>query len=139
MAISTPGYLERFERYRPSKAVLVWCCLLSMVATIVVGFVAGGWVTAGRAAAMADNAGEQASAKLAAAVCIAQFNRNPDAPAQLVAMNRLPRWDRAGFITKGGWAALPGSKDPVSGAADLCAERLSSAGSTTADSSGVNN
>jgi hypothetical protein len=126
MAVSGPGYLERFENYRPSKVLLAWCCILSIIATVVVGFVAGGWVTAGTAAAMADKAGDQASAKLAAEVCIAQFNRNPDAQAQLAALTKLDSWDRGGFVTKGGWATLPGSKDPVSGAADLCAQRLTS-------------
>lgn len=126
MAASEPGYIERFENYRPSKTALAWCCLLSIVATIVVGFAAGGWVTAGTATAMADNAGERASAKLAAEVCIAQFNRNSDAHAQLAALNRLESWNRAAFVTKGGWATLPGSKDPVAGAADLCARSLTS-------------
>jgi hypothetical protein len=126
MAVSGPGYLERFENYRPSKGMLVWGCILSVIATIVTGFALGGWVTAGTAAAMADKAGEHASAKLAAEVCIAQFNRNPDAQMQLAALNKLESWDRAGFVTKGGWATLPGSKAPVSGAADLCVQRLTS-------------
>jgi len=121
---SSKGWVERYATYRASKAVLVWCCILSAIATIVVGFTWGGWVTSGGAAAMADSAAAGAQAKLAAMVCTAQFNRGSDAAVQLAALNKLDHWDRADFLRKGGWVSLPGITDPVSGAADLCAEQL---------------
>jgi hypothetical protein len=127
---SSKGLAERIATYRASKAVVGWCCAFSVVATIVVGFAWGGWVTGGSAAAMANSAAEGAQTKLAAAICAAQFNGSPDAAVQLAALNKLDHWDRADFIKKGGWASLPGLKDPVSGAADLCAEQLTAAKST---------
>lgn len=127
MASSKPGFAQRLEIYRPSKTALGWCCLLSIIATMAVGFTAGGWVTGGTAAAMADSAAQGANAKLASEICVAQFNRNPDAAVQLTALTKLDSWDRADFIEKGGWASLPGLKDPVSGAADLCAQQLTGA------------
>jgi hypothetical protein len=33
-------------------------------------------------------------------------------------------YDRSDLIPKGGWATMPGSKDPVVGAADICAQQL---------------
>jgi hypothetical protein len=33
-------------------------------------------------------------------------------------------WSRDEFIKKGGWVTLPGAKDPVPGAADLCTQQL---------------
>jgi hypothetical protein len=124
MTSSAPGFAQRLETYRPSKAVLGWCCVLSVIATMIVGFSWGGWTTSGTAAAMADKAAEGARASLAAEICTAQFNRNPDAATQLTALNKLENWDRGDFIRKGGWANLPGLKDPVSGSADLCAQQL---------------
>lgn len=124
MTSSTPGFAQRLETYRPSKAALGWCCVLSMIATMLVGFTWGGWTTSGTALAMADKAAEGARATLAAEICTAQFNRNPDAAAQLTALNKLDNWDRGDFIRKGGWATLPGVKEPVSGSADLCAQQL---------------
>ena len=121
---SSKGLAERIETYRASKAVLGWCCALSAIATIVVGFTWGGWMTSGSAAAMADSAAAGAQAKLGAAICIAQFKHGSDAALQLAALKKLDHWDRADFIRKGGWASLPGMTDPVSGAADLCAEQL---------------
>jgi hypothetical protein len=124
MTSSAPGFAQRLETYRPSKAVLGWCCVLSVIATMIVGFSWGGWTTSGTAAAMADKAAEGARASLAAESCTAQFNRNPDAATQLTALNKLENWDRGDFIRKGGWANLPGIKEPVSGSADLCAQQL---------------
>jgi hypothetical protein len=124
MASSTLSLAQRFETFRPSKAALVWCCVLSVGATILVGFAWGGWTTSGSALAMADKAAESARATLAAEICTAQFNGNPDAAAQLTALNKLDTWNRSDFISKGGWATLPGLKEPISGSADLCAQRL---------------
>lgn len=124
MPSSTPGFAQRFETFRPSKAALVWCCVLSIGATTLVGFSWGGWTTSGSANAMADKAAEGARAALAAEICTAQFNGNPDAATQLAALNKLDTWKRSDFISHGGWANLPGIKEPVSGSADLCAQRL---------------
>lgn len=118
------GLAGRYTTYRASKAVLGWCCILSAVATIGVGFTWGGWMTSHSADAMAESAAADAQTKLAAAICTAQFNHGSDVAVQLAALNKLDRWDRADFIKKGGWASLPGVTDPVSGAADLCAEQL---------------
>jgi hypothetical protein len=124
MAASNPGLMQRFEDYRPTKSGLGWCCAISVVATMIVGFTWGGWVTGGTASAMAAKAADGASAELAAAVCAAQFSGGPDAAGQLAALNKLDSWQRSDFIKKGGWATMPGMKDTVSGAADLCAKQL---------------
>jgi hypothetical protein len=124
MNSSTPSFAQRFENFRPSKAALGWCCALSAAATILVGFSWGGWTTSGSANAMADKAAESARATLAAEICTAQFNGKPDAATQLTALNKLDTWNRSDFIRKGGWANLPGIKEPVSGSADLCAQQL---------------
>jgi hypothetical protein len=127
MAASKPGFAQRLEMYRPSKVALLWCCVLSIVATMIVGFTWGGWVTGGTAAEMAEKAADGASAKLAAAICTAQFKNDPDSALHLAALSKLDSWQRGDFITKGGWAALPGMKDAVSGAAELCARELTGA------------
>ena len=122
-----PGLAERFELYRPSKTALGWSCALCVVATMVVGFGWGGWVTGGTAAEMARKAADGASANLAATLCVAQFKSDPAQAIQLASLTKLDRWDRTSFITKGGWATLPGMKEPVSGAAELCAGQLADA------------
>lgn len=118
------GLMQRFETYRPSKAALGWSCILCVIGTMVVGFNWGGWVTGGTAAEMANKAAEGASAKLAASMCAAQFNSDPDVTIQLAALKKLDTWQRGDFLKKGGWASMPGSKEPVTGAVELCARQL---------------
>jgi hypothetical protein len=127
MVASNPGIMQRFEDYRPSKTMLSWACAFSVVATMVVGFTWAGWVSGGTAAEMAKKSAEGASASLAATICAVQFENDPAHLSQLASLNKAERWDRAGFITKGGWATLPGMKEPLPGAADLCAQQLTAA------------
>lgn len=65
---------------------------------------------------MADGARTQ----LAATACVAGFNHGPDAVAQLAALRKADSYQRGDMIVKGGWVTMPGSTDPVTGAADIC-------------------
>jgi hypothetical protein len=73
---------------------------------------------------MAADAAVGARAQLAAAGCANRFENGPDAAAKLVALKMSSSYERSGLITKNGWATMPGSQDPVAGAADLCAQQL---------------
>ncbi|MBN8888953.1 MAG: hypothetical protein ABS99_03630 [Acetobacteraceae bacterium SCN 69-10] len=130
--VGRQGVGARWEAYRPSKALWFWSCAGCAVATIVVGFAWGGWVTGGTAARMASDAADGARTQLAAAVCVSRFDSGPDAAAQLAALKKADSYSRSSLIEKDGWATLPGGKNPVDGAADLCARRLVSAGTTGA-------
>ncbi|HEY6433441.1 MAG TPA: hypothetical protein VIZ17_15790 [Acetobacteraceae bacterium] len=118
----SPG--RRWEAYRPSKAIWFWSCAACIVVTIVVGFVWGGWVTGGTATRMATDAAEGGRAQLAAATCVVRFEQGPDAAAQLAALKKADSYERGDIITKNGWVTMPGDATPVSGAADICAQKL---------------
>src|SRR5690242_21139243 len=77
---------RRWQAYRPTKGLWLWTSAGCIVATIVVGFGWGGWVTGGAAARMASDAADGARAQLAAMVCVANFNQGRDAVAQLAAL-----------------------------------------------------
>src|SRR5947208_225652 len=81
----------------------------------------------GTATQMATGAADRARAEMAAAVCVTQFERGADKVATLASLARTDSWKRGDFIEKGGWVTLPGFDKPVSGAADLCAKRLTDA------------
>lgn len=102
----------------------MWSCAGCVVATIVIGFTWGGWVTGGTATKMAADAAAGASAHLAAADCVRRFESGPNATAELAALKKADSFDRSDMIEKGGWATMPGSKNPVEGAALLCAQQL---------------
>jgi hypothetical protein len=74
---------------------------------------------------MAADAAAGANSQMAAADCIVRFKNGPDATAQLAALKKADSsYERGILIQKGGWATMPGSKDPVAGAADICAQSL---------------
>ena len=123
---------RRWEEYRPSKAIWFWSCAACIVATVVVGFAWGGWVTGGTATRMATDAAEAGRAQLAAATCVVRFDQGPDATAQLAALKKADSYDRGDMISKSGWATMPGDASPVSGAADICAQKLLNAELATA-------
>jgi hypothetical protein len=122
----------RWSDYRPSKGLWFWSCAGCVAATMIVGFAWGGWVTHGSAAAMAAQAAQDAKTQLAAAYCVSRFDAAPDVSTKLAALKSADTWQRSDFIDKGGWASLPWAKQPIDGAADLCAQKLISASASSA-------
>lgn len=114
---------QRFQDYRPSKTVLFWSCAGCIVATMIVGFSWGGWVTGGTAQEMAEDAVEQGRAQVAAAICVDNFMAATDARLQLTSLKETTSsWRQENFIEDGGWAMI--NDQEYDGAAELCAEKL---------------
>jgi hypothetical protein len=118
------GFGQRWETYRASKTTLLWSCVACAVATMIVGFTWGGWVTGGTAEKMSGAAASTARAELAAAMCVSRFMSGTDMVSQLAALRASNSWNRDDLIDKGGWTTPPGAEKPIQGAADLCAKRL---------------
>lgn len=121
---------RRFDNYRPSKTLLIWSCAGCAVATMIIGFTWGGWVTGGAANEMAVKAGADGRAEIAAMVCVDRFSSSPDAAGALVSLKAADSWKREDIITAGGWAKLPGMEKPVQGSAERCAKQLADASSS---------
>ena len=115
---------QRWETLQATKTQVFWACAGCIAATILIGFTWGGWVTGGTASEMAADAAANARTQLAADICVERFAKGADAAAQLAALQKSDSWTRDTFIEKGGWATLAGMKEPVDGAAELCAERI---------------
>jgi hypothetical protein len=115
---------EGWATYKASKTALFWSCAACVVATMIVGFTWGGWVTGGTADKMSVSAANAARAELAAVMCVSRFMGGPDMTAQLAALKASDSWKRDDLIDKGGWTTPPGAERPIQGAADLCAKRL---------------
>ena len=95
------------------------------VATIVIGFSWGGWVTGGSVRAMTDKAAQSAHQELAAAVCSNRFAASPDAHTQLATLKGITSsYQRGKFVEDGGWAVMPGATDADRQDANACADGL---------------
>ena len=121
---ATPSFGQRVTTYRPTKGLVIWAAAAGAVATIVVGFAWGGWVTGGTAKRMAEAAAAAWRDTLVAAVCVDQFQAGGDAQAQLAALKLLQGYSRSSFIEKGGWATMPDKAKPTSAATRLCGDQL---------------
>ncbi|MER8471548.1 hypothetical protein [Mesorhizobium sp. M1405] len=104
---------RRWEDYQPSKTMLVWACIAAVIATIVIGFSWGGWVTGGTSQKMAATASDTARGDLASAICVDRFNAAPDAAAKLVEFKAITdSYKKLQFVEAGGWATMPGQTTP---------------------------
>lgn len=116
---------RRWEDYQPSKNMLVWACIAVVIATIVVGFSWGGWVTGGSSRTMAAAAGDTARGELASAICVERFNAAPDAAARLAEFKAIPdSYKKRQFVEAGGWATMPGQTTPDRRGAEGCVVTL---------------
>ncbi len=118
------SFSKRVANYKASKTVVFWACAGCVVATMAVGFTWGGWVTGKTAGEMAAESATKARAELAAAFCVDQFAKSPDAAVRLASLAKQDSWKRDSIVEKAGWTTLPGTKKAVEGAAGLCAAEL---------------
>ena len=94
------------------------------IATVVVGFYWGGWVTGGNAKDMVQKSATSAVVMALAPICVDKFRHQTDATASLTELKKVNSWQQASFVEKGGWATMPGSTSPDSAVARACAELL---------------
>jgi hypothetical protein len=132
-------FSQRFNEYQPSKTLWFWSVAGAVVLTMIVGFSAGGWTTAGTAAEMAKTSAIKAKAELAANLCVEKFITASNASDNLAKLKGTSSYQRDSFISDCGWVKLAGLKKDVPGAADLCADKLSAMDTIPATSTAQGN
>lgn len=100
----------------------IWGAVGGAAAVAFFGFSYGGWVTGPTAETLATQRANKAVVSVLAPICVENFNRAKDATAQLVELKKAKSWEQASFITKGGWAAMPGATAVENALATSCAE-----------------
>lgn len=102
-------------------------CLGALAGAVLVawvGFDALGWKSSGAAEASSKRNAETAVATAFASICSEQFKKSSQASVQLATLRKTERYSRGDVLAKGGWATMPGSKEPHPGVAQLCADLL---------------
>ena len=97
----------------------VWGLIVGAVFAIILGFAWGGWTTAGTTQTMTEDAVLASQA----AICVAQFMKEPNHEEKLKEFAKVNSWERAKFIEKGGWDKMPGQEK-----ADYAVDRACSDG-----------
>ena len=98
----------------------IWGIVCGAVIAMIIGFAWGGWTTSGRTKKMT------AEAVLAsqAAICVAQFMKEPNHKEKLKELKELGSYQRADLIEKGGWDIMPGQEKAGYAVARACADGL---------------
>ena len=98
----------------------IWGLVGGAAIAIMLGFVWGGWTTS----STANAATAKAVVSSQAAICVAQFVKQPDHEAKLKELGEVNSWARGEFIEKGGWDKMPGQEKADPDVASACAEGL---------------
>ena len=94
----------------------VWGLIIGAVVTMVIGFSWGGWATASTTQKMSSDAVLASQA----AICVAQFMKEPRSQEKLKEFEKIEDYKRYEFIEKGGWDKMPGQKEASSGVSSAC-------------------
>ena len=98
---------------------------LGAIATLIIGFYWGGWVTGGTAKEMVQRSTSTAIVTTLAPICVDKFQHAAGAATNMVELKKVSSYQQGSFIEKGGWATLPGNDSANSAVARACAEMLS--------------
>ncbi len=84
-----------------------WGLVVGAIIAMIIGFAWGGWSTSGTTQKISD----EAVLATQAAICVAQFMKQPNHEQKLKELGELDSWKRAEYIEKGGWDRMPGQKE----------------------------
>ena len=98
----------------------VWGLICGAVIAMILGFAWGGWTTSGTTRTMT----QEAVLASQAAICVAQFMKQPDQEKKLKELEDVSSWQRAEAIEKGGWDKMPGQAKADPAVARACADGL---------------
>ena len=121
---SKPGLRQRWRNVQPTKTLLFWACVASIILTMIVGFAWGGWVTGGGSLKAGVIVGEDAVVQRLAPICVVQFNQDPDKALKLEELKGKSSYQRAQYVQDQGWATMPGEEKPDRNVADACSKLL---------------
>jgi len=98
---------------------------IGAVASMVIGFSWGGWVTGGTANKLSAERVDTAGVAALTPICVEKFLQNSDAKANLAALQKISTgWEQGDCLEKGGWATRPGATSSDYHLARACAEKL---------------
>jgi hypothetical protein len=102
----------------------IWGMVIGSVVTMIVGFSWLGWTLGSTAEKSAQQRTDVAVTSALTPICVQSFLKQSDATKKLTGLKEIDSWKQSEFVEKGGWATMPGSKEPAQGVASACADAL---------------
>ena len=118
--MQVPSILSGESRTRLLQGIAV-----GAVASVVIGFSWGGWMTGSSANKLAAGRADTAVVAALTPICVEKFLQNSDAKANLAVLQKISTsWEQGDYLEKGGWATQPGATSSDYHLARACAEKL---------------
>ena len=95
-----------------------WGLICGAVIAMIIGFAWGGWSTA----ATSEKMSKEAVLASQAAICVAQFMKDPNQAEKLSEFEKVNSWEKYKFVEKGGWNKMPGQTEADYGVAQACSD-----------------
>jgi hypothetical protein len=103
----------------------IWGAVAGSVLTMILGFSYGGWTTGDTAARLARQQADTAVTAALVPLCIAQSKADRAALKKIGELRTLTSsYEQRDFVTKTGWATVPGNAEPNTEVAEACAAAL---------------
>jgi len=108
-----------------SRTRLIQGIATGAIASMVIGFSWGGWMTGGAASKLAAERADTAVVAALTPICVEKFLQNSDAKANLAILQKISsNWEQGQYLEKGGWVTQPGATSSDYHLARACAEKL---------------
>ena len=108
-----------------SRNRLIQGIVIGAVASIVIGFGWGGWVTGATANKLAAEQASTAVMTVLTPICVEKFMQNGAAKENLAALRMIStNWEQGQYLEKGGFATRPGAVSSDYQLARACATKL---------------
>jgi hypothetical protein len=125
MNINLTDIRQRWNKAKLKKSSVFWIVIGAIILTMYLGFSQAGWVTAGNALRMAEDASEDAVIARLAPICVTQFGQDLESDQRLAEFKELTSSSRrATYVKDQGWATMPGEATPDNKVASECAQQL---------------
>ena len=106
---------------------VLWGAVAGSVVTMIIGFSYGGWTTSSTSARLAKVQADAAVTTALVPICVAKSKADGAGAkkiGELRALAMTSSYEQQEFVTKTGWATVPGSEDANSDVAGACAAAL---------------
>ena len=111
-----------FEKIKQDITPGFWGAVAGAAAVAIIGFNWGGWVTG----KTAQEITQAAIVDRLVPICVGQFNNDSNKAMKLLEMKKADSWKQADFVSKQGWATMPGATQANSEVAEGCASKIAS-------------
>ena len=102
-----------------------WGAVLGSILTMIVGFSFGGWMLSSTGERLARQHADVAVTAALVPLCVAQSKADQGAAKKLGELRAMTSsYEQQEFVTKTGWATVPGTEDPNRDLAEACATAL---------------